>query len=275
MQRTPRLLALLISTALIAAPVFAAEEKAAAEPAKAEAVRPITVNGVTIPVSVIDSVLKSQFARGAPDTPEFRKQITDNLINQQLLVQQAKSTGVDKQPEVAAQAEIAQQSVLANAFVNDYLKKHPVTDEAVKEQYEKFKAAISGDEFKSRHILVEKEEDAKSIVEKLGKGEKFDELAKQNSKDPGSKDSGGELGWSMATAYVPPFAEALKKLKKGEYTKEPVKTDFGYHIIELEDIRPVTPPPLDQVKPQLEQVAKRDVVENLLKDLKQKAKITE
>lgn len=168
--------------------------------------------------------------------------------------------------------ELAKQAVLIRAFLQDYVRANPVSDAQLKAEYEGIKSNLGNTEYKARHVLVDKEEDAKAIIAKLEKGEKFADLAKQ-SKDPGSKDKGGELGWSSPSAYVKPFGEALGKLKKGEYTKAPVKSDFGYHVIQLDDSRALTPPPFEQVKQQLQQRASQMQVEQLVKELRAKAKV--
>jgi hypothetical protein len=165
-----------------------------------------------------------------------------------------------QEPNIQGQIELAKQAVLIRAYLSDYVKAHPISDAQLKAEYDVIKNNLGSTEYKARHVLVEKEEEAKAIIAKLDKGEKFSELAKQ-SKDPGSKDKGGELGWSSPAAYVKPFGEALTKLKKGEYTKTPVQSDFGYHVIQLDDSRPANPPPFDQVKPQLQQRASQQQIE--------------
>ena len=163
-------------------------------------------------------------------------------------------------------------ALLVNTYLQDYAKAHPVSEADIKAEYDRIKAQLGDKEYKVRHILVEKEEDAKAIIAKLDKGEKFATLAKQ-SLDPGSKERGGDLDWSSPNAYVPPFGEALTKLKKGEYTKTPVKSDFGYHVIQLDDTRPLTPPSFEEVKPQLQQRASQMQVEKLVRELREKAKV--
>ncbi len=260
MFKISRLAALLIAGAIVSAPAFA-EGKAFA-----------TVNGQVIPQAVYDTIIAEQKAKGVSETPEMRNAIKEQLIARELLVQEAKKAKIDKKGEIQLQIEAAKQAILGNAFLSDYLRTHPITDAQLKSEYDAIKANLGSTEYKSRHVLVEKEEDAKAIIAKLEKGEKFADLAKQ-SKDPGSKDNGGDLGWSSPSAYVAPFAEALTKLKKGEFTKTPVKSQFGYHVIQLDDSRALTPPPFEQVKPQLLQRANQQQIENLVKDLRSKAKV--
>jgi len=232
----------------------------------------VTVNGVAISDSVANAFLAEQASQGTPDTPELKNAIREELIRRELLVQEAKKMGLEKQPEVAAQADLARQAIYIRAFVQDYVKKHPISDEQVKAAYDRVKAQMGGTEYKVRHILVEKEDDAKLIIVELKKGGKFDELAKQ-SKDPGSKEKGGDLGWSSPANYVKPFGDAVTGLSKGKFTETPVKTDFGYHVILLEDSRPLNPPPLDQIKQQLAQRLQQEQIQKLVMDLRAKAKI--
>ncbi len=232
------------------------------------------VNGVEIKKSRVDLIVKQQAARGAPDTPEVRKSIVENLTLQLLLSQEADKKGLDKQPETATQMELAKQSILANAFVQDYMKTAPVSDEALKAEYEKLKAARSGTEYKARHILVKEEAAAKDIVAKLKKDVKvFAALAKEKTMDPGSKDNGGDLGWFNPQMMVPEFGAAVAKLEKGKFTEEPVKSQFGYHVILLEDSRPIQAPPFEEVKEQLKQPVQQANLKKFFDELKAKAKI--
>ena len=262
MHKLSRLAALLVAGAIVSAPALAAE--------KGKAIA--TVNGQPISQTVFNAFTAEQQAQGTPDSPELKDAIKEELVRREILAQEAKKKGLDKNPNIQGQIELAKQAVLIRAFLSDYVKAHPISEAQLKAEYELIKNNLGSTEYKSRHVLVEKEEDAKAIIAKLDKGEKFSELAKQ-SKDPGSKDKGGDLGWSSPAAYVKPFGEALTKLKKGEYTKTPVKSDFGYHVIQLEDSRPATPPPFDQVKPQLQQRAGQQQIENLVKELRSKAKV--
>ena len=261
MLKLSRLASLLVVATIASAPALA-ENKAAFA----------TVNGQAIPQYVYDAFAAEQKAQGAPDSPELKNAVKEELVRREILVQEAKKKGLDKKPDMLGQMELAKQAVLIRAFLSDYVKANPISEDRLKAEYEGIKANLGTTEYKVRHILVEKEDDAKAIIAKLEKGEKFSELAKQ-SKDPGSKEKGGELGWSSPSSYVKPFGEALAKLKKGEYTKAPVHTDFGYHVIQLDDSRPLTPPPYDQVKQQLQQRAGQQQVETLVKDLRAKAKV--
>lgn len=264
MLKLSRLAALLVAGAIVSAPAFAADK------GKAFA----TVNGQPISQGVYEAFVAEQKAQGNADSPELQGAVKEELIRREVIAQEAKKKGLDKNANVQGQIELAKQAVLIRAYLSDYVKSHPISEAQLKAEYELIKTNLGSTEYKARHVLVEKEDEAKAIIAKLDKGEKFSELAKV-SKDPGSKDKGGELGWSSPAAYVKPFGEALTKLKKGEYTKAPVKSDFGYHVIQLDDSRPMTPPPFEQVKPQLQQRAGQQQVENLVKELRTKAKVVD
>ena len=262
MLKLSRLAGLLVAGAIISAPALAAEK------GKAFA----TVNGQPISQTVYNAFVAEQKAQGAPDSPELQNAVKEELVRREILAQEAKKKGMDKNPNIQGQIELAKQAVLIRAYLSDYVKANPISEAQLKAEYDVIKNNLGSTEYKSRHVLVEKEEEAKAIIAKLDKGEKFSELAK-HSKDPGSKDKGGELGWSSPAAYVKPFGEALTKLKKGEYTKTPVQSDFGYHVIQLDDSRPANPPPFDQVKPQMQQRASQQQIETLVKELRSKAKV--
>lgn len=230
------------------------------------------VNGASISQNFADIFMAEQKSKGAPDTPELRNAVREELIRRELLVQEAKKAGIDKKPDVAAQAEAARQAILIRGYVQQYLEKNPIKDEQLKADYEKIKAQVGGTEYKASHILVKEEAEAQAIVENLKKGAKFEELAKQ-SIDPGSKDSGGDLGWAAASNYVKPFADALAALAKGKYTETPVKSEFGYHVIMLEDSRPTSFPPFEEVKPRLLQQAQGQQVTKMVDGLRAKAKV--
>jgi peptidyl-prolyl cis-trans isomerase C len=233
-----------------------------------------TVNGTPISQRTVDMVARQSANSGQPDTPESRKTIIDNLTLQLVIAQEAIKNGLDKTPEVAEQLDAMKQSVLANAYVRDFIKNNPVTDEMLKAEYDRIKATVTGTEYKARHILVEKEAEAKDIIAKLRKDPgAFEKLAMEKSKDQGSKARGGDLGWFDPSRMVPEFGAAVSKLEKGKFTVEPVKTRFGYHVILLEDSKPIEAPPLEEVKPQLSQQVQQQNVMKQLDALKAKAKI--
>ena len=233
-----------------------------------------TVNGNVISERSVEMLAKQRSAQGQPMNDEGRKAIIEHLSMQFLIAQEAVKKGLDKSPEALDQIELTRQSILANAFIQDYLKNNPVTDDMLKAEYEKIKGQMTGNEFKARHILVEKEAEAKEIIAKLKKDAKaFDGLAKAQSKDPGSKGNGGDLGWFDPRGMVPEFGAAVAKLAKGKFTEEPVKSQFGYHVILLEDSRPKQVPPMDQVKPMLQQQVQQQNLRKFFDDVKAKAKI--
>jgi peptidyl-prolyl cis-trans isomerase C len=233
-----------------------------------------TVNGKVISQSTVDQIMKQAAASGRPDTPETRKAVIDQLALQIVLAEEAVKKGLDKTPEVTEQVEAVKQSVLANAYVQDLIKNTPVTDEALQAEYDRIKGTVTGTEYKARHILVEKEAEARDIIARLKKDPSlFAKLAAEKSKDPGSKDQGGDLGWFDPRRMVPEFAAALSKLEKGKFTLEPVKSQFGYHVIALEDSRPIQAPPLAEVKPQLTQQLQQQNAMKQLDALKSGVKV--
>ena len=235
----------------------------------------VKVNGKEISAARIEAVVKSQVAQGRPDTPELRKTVREELINREILAQEAQKKGIDKQPEVAAQLEFTRQEVLFNAFLRDYLKGNPVTEDAMKKEFERVKTQLPAKEYKAHHILVEKEDEAKGLIAKIKKGASFEKIAGESSKDQGSKGKGGELDWSPAERYVKPFGDALSKLKKGQMTDAPVQSQFGWHIIRLDDERTTKVPGYDEVKPQLQQMMQSQAIQKLVADLRAKAKVEE
>lgn len=251
-----------------------AASKAATTAAASGDSKPITVNGTVIPKDRGDALFTEQLAQGTPDSPELRNAIKEEVIRREILAGEARKKGLEKNPMLKAQMELAQQAVLIRAYMQDFVRTHPVSDADAQKEYDSIKAQLGSKEYKSRHILVEKEDDAKAIIAKLQKGEKFDELAKQ-SKDPGSKDKGGDLGWSAPSAYVKPFSDALTKLEKGAFTAIPVKSDFGYHVIKLEDVRDLKVPSFEEAKPQISQRLQQKMVEEHILSLRKSAKVVD
>jgi peptidyl-prolyl cis-trans isomerase C len=252
-----------------------APKKAAAATTASSASGKIVVNGVTIPQSRLDTMNRELTAQGQPDTPERQQAVKEELINREVLAQAAQRRGLDKDPDVAAQMDMARQAVLVRALFEQEMKKNPITDAQLQQQYDTFKASMGTNEYKVRHILVDKEDDAKAIIADLNKGGDFAKIAKEKSKDPGSKENGGDLDWGPAARYVKPFADAVTSLQKGQTTQTPVKTDFGYHVIKLDDIRPLQVPPFNEMREQFKQRAQQQQVQKLVMDLRSKAKIEE
>ena len=250
-----------------AAPAAPAAAPVAKEPIEA------TVNGVDITKSRVDMLAMQNGA--SPDNPEVRKSIVEQLTIQMLAAEEAVKKGMDKSPEIADQLDMLKMTILANAYVQSLIKANPITDEAIQAEYDRLKATVTGSEYKARHILVEKEADAKALIASLKKKpDQFAKLAKEKSKDPNSGAKGGDLGWFDPSRMVPEFSAALSKLEKGKMTDEPVKSQYGYHIIIVDDIRPIEPPPLDQVKKALGQQLQQQAVKQAFEDMKAKAKIT-
>ena len=215
------------------------------------------VNGKAVPKSRVDAltaqITKQAAARGQQLPPDFDKLVRDKVVLDEIFVQEAEKRGLAASADYKAQMEIARESILVQALLSDYEKKNPVSDADIKAEYDKFKAQSSGTEYRARHILVEKEEDAKALITQIKGGAKFEELAKTNSKDPGSGANGVDLDFASPSAYVPEFSQAMVKLKHGEMTEAPVKSQFGYHIIKLEDTRDAQFPALEDVKGQIQQ----------------------
>jgi peptidyl-prolyl cis-trans isomerase C len=242
----------------------------AAAPAFAQTA--VTVNGKAIPSSRIDQMVQQVVASGKqPDSPQLREAAKKELINREVLVQEADKQGYGTHADVKAAVETARQGILISAMMNDYVKKHPVKDADIKAEYDKVKAANMGTEYHARHILVDNEAQAKDIIAKLKAGAKFEDLAKV-SKD-GSANNGGDLGWMTPNKLVKPFADAMVALKPGQLTDTPVKTEFGYHVIKLEESRPVQIPPLEQVKGRIEEMLQQQKAAAYRDELLKKAVI--
>lgn len=231
-----------------------------------------TVNGVAIPGEHADVMISEQRGQGAEDGPQLRDTVREELIRREVLSQEAAKSGLDQRPEVQAQMHLARQAILIRAYLQDYVRNNPVSDEELQKEYEQIKSRMSGKEYLPRHVLVETEDEAKAIIERLRAGEAFEEVAKE-SKDPGSRERGGELGWSNPGMFVKPFSDAMVALDKGEYSATPVKSDFGYHVIQLDDIRDMQPPAFEEVKPQLHQRMQQQKVERHLLELRGKADV--
>ena len=243
---------------------------AAAIPALAQNLA--VVNGKPSPSARADMMVKQMASQGQADSPQLRSMIKEELINREILVQEADKAGLASNAEVKGQIEMARQSILIRALVADYVKKHPVADADIKAEYDKFKAQAGDKEYHARHILVEKEDEAKAIIAKLKGGAKFEELAKQ-SKDPGSASNGGDLDWASPASFVKPFSDAMVGLEKGKITETPVKTQFGYHVIKLEDVRPAKVPTLEEIKPQIAESLQQKKLQAYQQELRTKAKV--
>lgn len=230
------------------------------------------VNGAVIPANRAEVLMANQLAQGQARTPELEAAVKEELVRREILTQAAVARGMDKKPDVRAQIDLARQGVLIGAYLNEFARGIKITDEAAKKEYDSLRGALGDKEYKARHILVDKEDEARAIIERLRKGEKFEDLAKV-SRDPGSRDRGGELGWANQDSYVPPFAEAMVKLTKGRHTETPVQSNFGWHVIQLDDVRELKAPNFDDVKPQIVQRMRQIAVERHILELRAKAKV--
>jgi len=273
MSHINRLFALLVATsALLLAPVALAQDAKGKAPAKADAPArgDAPAKGKDLyPQAYFDFMLKQRTAQGQPDTPELRTAVRDELNTRELLVREAKKQGLDKNPALKTEMDLTQQTVLVRAYMADYLKAHPVPDDVLRKEYDNIKGQIGDKEYKVRHILVDKEDEAKEIITALQKGEKFEKLA-ERSKDTGSKANGGDLDWNAPANFVKPFADAMVALPKGKFTTTPVKSQFGWHVIEVDDIRDAKVPTFEEVKPQLAQRMQGQIVDKYLRDLRAK-----
>lgn len=232
-----------------------------------------TVNGVAIPQQRGELLVRERAQQGQPDGPQMRAAVRDELVNREIISQEAVKSGLTRRPELQNELELVRQTVIVQAYLREYIRTHPITDAEMAKEYDRIKAELGDREYKARHILVGTEDEAKSVVADLKKGAKFDDLAKKLSKDDGTKAKGGDLGWQAPGTFDKDFANAMVKLTKGKYTETPVKTRFGFHVIELEDSRAAQHPPLAEVKANLSQRLQRSRIESLIAELRTKAKV--
>lgn len=230
------------------------------------------VNGKPVPKARLDAMLSQLAKQGQPQNPELADKVKEQLVLREIYAQEAEKRGIGATEDYRQQMEFARQSVLIQTLFADYEKKNPSTEAEARAEYDKIKAANGDKEFRARHILVEQEAEAKAIIAQLKGGANFEDLAKKNSKDPGSAENGGDLDWASPGNYVPEFSAAMTKLAKGQYTPEPVKSQFGYHIIKLEDVRSTQFPPFEEVKAQIIQRNSQAKLANYREELKVKAK---
>jgi peptidyl-prolyl cis-trans isomerase C len=256
----------LLAALLLAAGVVNAQTAAP----KAAAPAPAAAGKSLYPQQHFDFMLRERTSQGQPDSPELRAAIRDELNTRELLVREAKKANLDKNTEIKNQMDLAGQTVLVRAFVTDWIRKNPISDADLRKEYDQVKAQMGDKEYKVKHILVEKEDEAKDVIAQLQKGGKFDELAKARSKDPGSKDRGGDLDWNAPGGFVKPFADAMASTPKGKFSSTPVQTQFGYHVILVEDVREAKIPPFEEVKPQLQQRMQAAYLDKFFKELRTK-----
>lgn len=268
MLKTLQLCLTVLFGLLATAPAHAQQ---AAKPADSNVMA--TVNGAKIPQSRLDFIMRERGSQGQPDSPEVRKNAREDLINREILVQEAVKKGLDRNPDIATQLDLSRQQVLVRAYLQDYIKANPISDDAMKQEFEQIKSQLGDREFKARHVLVDNEAEAENIISQIKKGTKFDKIASEKSKDLGTKSKGGELDWSPAGNYVKPFAEALVKLQKGQFTQEPVQSQFGWHVIRLDDVRPLKLPAFEEVKTTMQQRLQQKQIDVAINELRAKAKV--
>ncbi|SDR21312.1 peptidylprolyl isomerase [Paraburkholderia tuberum] len=243
----------------------------AAAPAFAQNIA--VVNGTPIPKSRADALIQQLVHQGQQDTPQLQQAVREELVNREILMQEALRRGLPNRPDVKAQIAVAQQTVVLRALIEDFVKNNQPTDAEITARYNALVKDAGGKEYHLHHILVDNEQQAKELIAKIKAGASFEALAKQYSKDPGSGKNGGDLDWSDPKAYVPEFADAATHLQKGQMTDTPVHTQFGWHIIRVDDIRAVTPPPLEQVRTQIVQQIQQEKLQAFEENLRKNAKI--
>jgi peptidyl-prolyl cis-trans isomerase C len=272
----------LITAAVLAASAPFAAAQAPAKPQALptkEAAKPApsgplaTVNGVAIPRQRADMIAQQRIQQGAADSEQLRAMIREELINREIIMQEANRTGFARRPEVQQELDFVRQSVIVQAYLRDWVRQHPVSDAEVQKEYERAKQQTGTTEYRARHILVGSEDEAKKLLAELRGGAKFEDLAARHSMDEGTRMRGGDLDWNVPATFDKEFASAMVKLEKGTTTSAPVRTRFGFHIIRLDDVRPVNFPPLAQVRPQIEQRLMQQKVENLVREMRAKAKV--
>ena len=252
--------ALAAASLLVAAPWAAAQNVA-------------IVNGKAVPTARVEALAKQVQASGRQLDEATRAQLKEEVIMREVFMQEAEKRGVAGGADYKTQMELARQTLMIRALFANEESAHPVTDADVKAEYDKFATANAGKEFRARHILVEKEDDAKAIIAEIKGGAKFEDIAKKQSKDPGSGANGGDLDWANAASYVTEFSEAMVKLGKGEMTQAPVKSQFGWHIIRVDDVRQAQLPKFEEIKDQIAQQLKQQRLSAFQNALRAKAKV--
>jgi len=274
---------LIAALAVALLPTLAAAQdpaKDAVKPRPAPAAKPAPatgpvakVNGVVVPRARMDYMMEQQKQRGAQDNDQMRAMVREELVNREVIAQEAGRSGLAKKPEVQAELDLARQQIIVNAYLRDFVRKNPISDTDVQKEYDRAKAQTGAKEYHARHILLESEDEAKGVIAALKKGDKFEDLASKSSKDPGSKERGGDLDWNVPGAFDKQFSDAMVKLEKGKYTETPVRTRFGFHVIRLDDVRDTKFPALADVKQRIQQQLVQAKVEELIRGLRAKAKI--
>ncbi|MEY3286116.1 MAG: hypothetical protein RL500_846 [Pseudomonadota bacterium] len=244
---------------------------AAAFPVLAAAQNVAMVNGKAVPKTRVDTLMQQASRSGQPVTPELEARVREEVVLREIFAQEAEKRGIAATPDYRSQMELLRQTLLIRELFADWQRKNAPTDAEIKAEYDKFKAQAQGTEYRARHILVEKEDEVKALAAQLKGGASFDELAKKHSKDPGSAQRGGDLDFARPESYVPEFGQAMAKLKKGE-TSEPVRSQFGWHLIRLDDTREAQFPPLEEVRERIAQQLVQNKLQAYQQGLRDKAK---
>ena len=231
------------------------------------------VNGKAVPLERV-TALKQQIERSGRQVPaEMDEQIKEEIIAREIFMQEAAKRGLDASPEFKQQMQLARETILIRELFADYQKNNPVTDAEIQAEYDKFVQANGGKEYRASHILVDSEERANAIIAEVKAGKKFEDIAKKESKDPGSGAQGGDLGWASPANYVPEFTDAMVQLQKGGLTDKPAKSQFGWHVIRVDDVREAKLPALDEIKPQIAEQLEQQKMMQFQEDLRAKAKV--
>jgi peptidyl-prolyl cis-trans isomerase C len=259
-----------LAVATLASPSLALAQAAPAKPAAGPLA---TVNGVAISRQRADVMVRERTQQGAPDNEQLRTAVRDELINREVIVQEANRLGMTKKPDLQLELELVRQSYIVQAYLRDWVRQHPVSDAEMQKEYERARAQTGDKEYRARHILVASEDEAKKLIAEVKKGSKFEELAQKSTMDEGTKPRGGDLDWNVPGVFDKAFADAMVALQKGQMTEAPVRTRFGFHVIRLDDVRAVSFPPYDKVKAQILQRLTQQRIEEMIRGLRAKAKI--
>lgn len=231
------------------------------------------VNGKPVPASRLDALANQLERSGRPVDATVREQLREEVILREIFVQEADRRGIRSQPDYRAQVELAMQTILIRELFNDFQRKNPVTEAEIRAEYDRFVAANGGQEYRSRHILVQTQAEARAIIAEIQGGASFEQLAQTRSIDTGSGRQGGDLDWAGPYVFVPEFSEAMIKLGKGEMTQAPVQSQFGWHVIRVDDIRQATLPSIEELRPQIEQAMQQQKLMDFQENLRARARI--
>jgi peptidyl-prolyl cis-trans isomerase C len=230
------------------------------------------VNGKAIPTSRLETVVKSAVAQGQKDTPELRASLKEQLIQQEIMRQEAERRGYTKNPVVLEAIEESRSSIPIRAMVTDLIKSFQISDAEIQKGYDSYKAHLGASEYMVSDIVVKTEAEAKDLIAKIKGGAKYEDLSK-DSLDKAVAANGGKLGWTPAGSFVPPLAQALAGLKKGQLDETPLQTEHGFHVLRLDDQRPLTPPSLETLKPRIVSALQEQKAKAFAEDLRKQATV--